>query len=93
MSIDAVKGTVTYVTAGVALIASMVMAYLAWSSDDNGRDIAILFGFLGLIVGAVLSFLFGSENATRATRATERITENAVAQTIAARDNTRTIER
>lgn len=73
--IETIKGTITYATAAIALLGAMAMAYLAWSQPvaaDGGRDIAILFGFLGLIVGAVLSFLFGAEAATRTARATER---------------------
>jgi hypothetical protein len=72
--IDTIKGTITYVTAAVAILGSIWIAYMAWSSpvpDGGGRDIAILFGFLGLIVGGAVAFLFNSESATRATRAAQ----------------------
>lgn len=75
--IDTIKGTITYVTAAVALLGAMVMAFLAWQQpipEGGGRDIAILYGLLGLIVGAVLTFLFGGEIATRATRASQAST-------------------
>ncbi len=76
--IDTIKGSITYLTAGVAIIGSMIIAYLAWSSaipEGGGRDIAILFGFLGLIAGSAVTFLFSSESATRATRASQASTE------------------
>lgn len=72
--IDTIKGTITYATAAIAIIGSIGIAYLAWSSpvpDGGGRDIAILFGFLGLVVGAAVAFLFNGETATRATRAAQ----------------------
>lgn len=72
--IDTIKGTITYLTAGLAVLAAMGMAYLAWSSpvpEGGGRDIAILFGFLGLIVGGATSFLFTRESATQANRAAQ----------------------
>lgn len=72
--IDTIKGTITYLTAALAILGSMAIAYLAWSSavpEDGGRDIAILFGFLGLIVGSAVTFMFNSESATRASRAAQ----------------------
>lgn len=74
MKIDTVRGMITYGTAAVVVIASMAIGYLAWSApipEGGGRDIAILFGFLGLIVGAAVTFLFNGEAATRATRAAQ----------------------
>ena len=72
--IDTSKGTITYATASVAILVCIGIAYLAWSSpvpEGGGRDIAILFGFLGLIVGGAVTFMFNSESATRATRAAQ----------------------
>ena len=72
--IDTIKGTITYLTAAVVIIGSMLIGFLAWSSpipEGGGRDIAILTGFLGLIVGAAVTFLFNGEVATRATRAAQ----------------------
>jgi len=72
--IDTIKGTIVYMTAAVVTVGSMLLAYLAWSSpipEGGGRDIAILTGFLGLIVGAAVTFLFSGESATRATRAAQ----------------------
>ena len=72
--IDTIKGTITYVTAALAILISIGIAYFAWASpvpEGGGRDIAILFGFLGLIVGGAVAFLFNSESATRATRAAQ----------------------
>lgn len=77
--IDTVKGTITYLTAAIVTVLSMVLVYLAWATPpvDGGRDIGILTGFLGLIVGAAVAFLFTREAATQATKA-------AAAQTAAA---------
>lgn len=72
--IDTIKGTITYATASIAILVAMLIAYLSWSSpipEGGGRDIAILFGFLGLIVGAAVTFLFSGESSTRATRAAQ----------------------
>jgi len=73
--IDTIRGLITYATAAAAIIISMVMAFIAWSSPipaDGGRDIAVLFGFLGAITGAAVTFLFLQETATRASRAADR---------------------
>lgn len=75
--IDTIKGAITYLTAGLAILGGMVVAYLAWSSpvpEGGGRDIAILFGFLGLVVGSAVTFLFSREAATQATRAAQSST-------------------
>jgi hypothetical protein len=81
--IETIKGLITYGTAAVVIIGSMWVGFTAWASPipllPDGTpnvqavwDIAILFGFLGLLVGAATQFLFGSETATRTARATER---------------------
>ncbi len=72
--IDTIKGTITYVTAAIAIVGGMIIGYLAWASavpEGGGRDIAILFGFLGIMVGSAATFLFNGEAATRATRAAQ----------------------
>lgn len=72
--IDTIKGTITYLTAGLAILVSIFIAVYAWSQpipEGGGRDIAILFGFLGLIVGSAVQFMFNQESATRATRAAQ----------------------
>lgn len=72
--IDTIKGAITYGTAAIAILVCIVIGYLAWSSpipEGGGRDIAILFGFLGIIVGGATTFLFTRESATQATRAAQ----------------------
>ncbi len=82
MNIDAVRGTIAYITASVVAIGGGILAYQAWLSpvpEGGGRDIAILYGLLGLIIGGAVQFLFGSETRTQATKAAERTQEKAVA--------------
>lgn len=84
--IDTVKGVITYVTAAVVIVGSMIIGYVAWAApipEGGGRDIAILFGFLGLIVGAAVAFLFNSESATRATRAAQSSAADGAAAALA----------
>lgn len=84
--IDTIKGTITYLTASVAILGAMWIGYQAWSSaipEGGGRDIAILFGFLGLIVGSAVTFLFQGEAATRATRAAQSSTADGAAAALA----------
>jgi hypothetical protein len=72
--IDTIKGAITYATAAIVILSAIVIAFAAWSSPvpaDGGRDIAVLYGFLGLIVGAAVTFMFSAESATRATRAAQ----------------------
>lgn len=75
MNIDAIRGTIAYVTASVVAIGGGVLAYQAWLSpvpEGGGRDIAILYGLLGIIIGGAVQFLFGSETRTQATKAADR---------------------
>ncbi len=72
--IDTIKGVIVYSTAGIAVLGGMVIGYIAWAApvpEGGGRDIAILFGFLGIIVGGAVTFLFTRETATQATRAAQ----------------------
>lgn len=82
MNIDAIRGTIAYVTASIVAIGGGILAYQAWVSpipEGGGRDIAILYGLLGLIIGGAVQFLFGSETRTQATKAAERTQEKAAA--------------
>ena len=72
--IDTIKGTITYLTAAVAIVLGMMLAFIAYVQpipEGGGRDIGILYGFLGLIVGGAVTFLFTRETATQATRAAQ----------------------
>lgn len=80
--IDNIRGSIAYLTAAIATLGSAVIAYLAWASpipEGGGRDIAILFGFLGLIAGGAVQFLFNAETRTQATKAAERTQEKTAA--------------
>lgn len=71
MQSDTLKLLFTYLTAAALAIGGVVLAFLAWMAApvDPPRDLSILFGVLGLVIGASTTFLFGQESATRATRA------------------------
>jgi hypothetical protein len=82
VNIDALRGTIAYITAAIVAVGGGVLAYQAWVSpipEGGGRDIAILYGLLGLIIGGAVQFLFGSETRTQATKAAERTQEKAAA--------------
>ena len=80
--IDTIRGTIAYLTAAIVTVGGGILAYTAWTSpipDGGGRDIAILYGFLGLIAGGAVQVLFGAEVRTQATKAAERTQEKAAA--------------
>jgi hypothetical protein len=74
---DAIKLWITYITAALLAVGGTVLAAWAWAQPpiDPPRDLSILYGLVGLVVGSAITFLFGQESATRASRATERATE------------------
>lgn len=79
MQADSIKLVVTYVTAAILALGSLVLAYLAWSQPtEPTRDLALIFGMLGTAFGASSGFLFSSESATRASRASEKAHEAGV---------------
>lgn len=70
---DTIKALVTYVTAAVIVLASLFLAVWVWMQPGvEGRDIALIFGFLGTSFGAASTFLFLGEARTAQARATER---------------------
>lgn len=68
MQTDTIKLAVTYTTAAVIAIGSLVMAAWAWYVAGDTRDVAIVFGLCGSAFGAASAFLFAQESATRAVR-------------------------
>ena len=70
---DTIKAAVTYVTAAVIVMASLFLAVWVWMQPGvEGRDIALIFGFLGTSFGSASTFLFLGEARTAQARATER---------------------
>ena len=70
---DTIKALVTYVTAAIIVLASLFLAVWVWMQPGvEGRDIALIFGFLGTSFGAASTFLFLGEARTAQARATER---------------------
>lgn len=75
---DTVKITITYLTAAIIALASLFLGVWVWLQPPvEGRDIALLYGFLGTSFGAASTFLFLNEARAAQAAATER----AVAQT------------
>lgn len=76
--IETIRGTIAYTTAAIVAIGSPILAVYAWMQPPvEGRDLAILFAFFGLIAGGAAQFLFNSETAVRATKAAAAATEAA----------------
>jgi len=70
---DTIKAAVTYFTAAIICLASLGMAVWVWMQPGvEGRDIALIFGFLGTSFGSASTFLFLGEARTAQARATER---------------------
>ena len=70
---DTIKATITYATAAVIVMASLFLAVWVWMQPGvEGRDIALIFGFLGTSFGSASTFLFLGEARTAQARATER---------------------
>lgn len=71
---DTIKLAITYVTAAVIALSSLYLAVWVWLQpvSGDGRDIALIFGFLGTSFGAASTFLFLGETRTAQARSTER---------------------
>ena len=72
--IDTIKLASSYGTAAVLAIGGTVMLFVAWLQPidpQNPRDLAILFGVLGGIIGSSTGFLWNQEAAKSATRAAQ----------------------
>jgi hypothetical protein len=70
---DDLKLWVTYATASIVVLASLFLGVWVWlQPPTEGRDIALIFGFLGTSFGAASTFLFLGEARTAQARATER---------------------
>lgn len=70
---DTIKLAVTYLTAAFIAIASLLLGVWVWMQDAvEGRDIALIFGFLGTSFGSASTFLFLGEARSAQARATER---------------------
>jgi hypothetical protein len=70
---DTVKILITYVTAAVIALASLFGGVWVWLQPPvEGRDIALLYGFLGTSFGAASTFLFLGEARAQQAAATER---------------------
>lgn len=70
---DTIKAAITYATAAVIVMASLFLAVWVWMQPGvEGRDIALIFGFLGTSFGSASTFLFLGEARTAQARATER---------------------
>ena len=70
---DTIKAAITYATASIIVLASLFLAVWVWMQPGvEGRDIALIFGFLGTSFGAASTFLFLGEARTAQARATER---------------------
>ena len=73
MKSDTVKIVITYVTAAFIALASLLLGVWVWLSPPvEGRDIALLYGFLGTSFGAASTFLFLGEARAQQAAATER---------------------
>ena len=73
MNGDTLRGLISYITAAVICLTSLFMAVWVWMQPGvEGRDIALIFGFLGTSFGAASTFLFLGEARTAQARATER---------------------
>jgi len=73
MKADTIKLIVTYATAAIVVLASLFLAVWVWLQPAaDGRDIALIFGFLGTSFGAASTFLFIGEARTAQARASER---------------------
>ena len=78
---DTIKLLVTYLTAAALAVGGVVIAAWAWAQpidSANPRDLALIYGLLGTVIGGSTAFLFGSEQATRASRASEKAHEQGV---------------
>jgi hypothetical protein len=74
MQTDLIKLWFTYSTATILSIGSLLLAVLAWLQPidaQNPRDLAILFGLFGTIIGSSTGFLFNAEASKSATRAAQ----------------------
>lgn len=67
MQIDTVKLVITYAMAAVVIVGGGIMLYASRLEDASDFQL-VLAGF----VASAITFLFGQESATRATRAAER---------------------
>jgi hypothetical protein len=70
--IDTIKVVLTYLTAAVIALASLFLGVWVWLQPPvEGRDIALLYGFLGTSFGAASTFLFLGEARAQQAAATE----------------------
>jgi hypothetical protein len=75
MEVEKFRGYITTLTAAVLAVGAPAMAAWAWIQPidpENPRDLAIIFGLIGIAFGAASAWLFGAESASRATHAAER---------------------
>lgn len=67
MQTDKIKLLASYGTAVLVIIGGLIMLFI--SRGEGATDFQLV---LASFIGAAISFLFGQESATRATRAAER---------------------
>lgn len=68
---DNVQRLIVYATASILAIAAVGLSVYVWINQD-GRDLALIFGFLGTVFGSASTFLFLGERSTAAAKNAER---------------------
>lgn len=73
---DNVQRLIVYLTAAILALGSVALAVWVWTQPAvDGRDFALIFGFLGTAFGAASTFLFMGESRTAQTKSTLRSVE------------------
>jgi hypothetical protein len=74
MPVEQFRGYVAAVTAALCVIGGGAAAVYLWALPpiDPPRELALIFGVIGTLIGSGTTFLFVAEGASRATHAAER---------------------
>lgn len=81
MEVEKLRGYIAAIVAALCVIGGGAAAVYLWSlpPTDPPRDLGLIFGVLGGLIGSGTTFLFVAEGASRATHAAERSFETGTA--------------
>lgn len=94
MPVEQFRGYVASIVAALCVVGGGLAAVWLWSlpPTDPPRDLALIYGIVGGLIGSGSTFLFVAEGASRATHAAERSFESGSVAGAALPDQARQVE-